>query len=33
MSKCIRCETCDGFPCLVEAKADAHICCVYPSLA
>jgi len=33
MSKCIRCETCDGFPCLVEAKADAHICCVDPSLA
>jgi choline dehydrogenase-like flavoprotein len=32
-SKCIRCETCDGFPCLVEAKADAHICCVDPALA
>jgi choline dehydrogenase-like flavoprotein len=32
-SKCIRCETCDGFPCLVEAKADAHVCCVEPSLA
>jgi choline dehydrogenase-like flavoprotein len=32
-SKCIRCETCDGFPCLVEAKADAHICCVNPALA
>jgi len=32
-STCIRCETCDGFPCLVEAKADAHVCCVKPSLA
>ncbi len=32
-SKCIRCETCDGFPCLVEAKADAHVCCVEPALA
>jgi choline dehydrogenase-like flavoprotein len=32
-SRCIRCETCDGFPCLVEAKADAHICCIEPSLA
>lgn len=32
-SKCIRCETCDGFPCLIDAKADAHVCCVEPSLA
>jgi choline dehydrogenase-like flavoprotein len=32
-SRCIRCETCDGFPCLVEAKADAHVCCITPSLA
>jgi choline dehydrogenase-like flavoprotein len=31
-SKCIRCATCDGFPCLVGAKADAHICGVEPSL-
>ena len=29
-SPCIRCNTCDGFPCLVNAKADAHICCVVP---
>lgn len=21
--KCIRCDTCDGFPCLVHAKSDA----------
>lgn len=32
-SKCIRCETCDGYPCLIDAKADAHVCCVEPSLA
>lgn len=31
-SKCIRCSTCDGFPCLVEAKADAQTICVEPSL-
>ena len=31
-SPCIRCNTCDGFPCLVNAKADAHICCVVPAL-
>jgi choline dehydrogenase-like flavoprotein len=31
-SACIRCNTCDGFPCLVNAKADAHICCVLPAL-
>jgi choline dehydrogenase-like flavoprotein len=31
-SKCIRCSTCDGFPCLVHAKADAHVICVQPAL-
>ncbi len=31
-SKCIRCGTCDGFPCLVNAKADSHICGIEPSL-
>jgi choline dehydrogenase-like flavoprotein len=31
-SACIRCETCDGFPCLVDAKADAHVMCVRPAL-
>ncbi len=25
-SRCIRCNTCDGFPCLVDAKADAQVC-------
>jgi len=33
ISHCIRCQTCDGFPCLVEAKADAHVMCVRPALA
>jgi choline dehydrogenase-like flavoprotein len=31
-SQCIRCDTCDGFPCLVNAKADAHTTCVMPAL-
>lgn len=31
-SKCIRCETCDGFPCLLHAKSDAQVCCVEPAL-
>ena len=31
-SKCIRCGSCDGFPCLVQAKADSHVVCVEPAL-
>ena len=31
-SQCIRCDTCDGFPCLVHAKADSHTTCVMPAL-
>ncbi len=31
-SACIRCETCDGFPCLVDAKADAHVVALRPAL-
>ena len=31
-SKCIRCSTCDGFPCLVHAKSDAEMICVRPAL-
>jgi choline dehydrogenase-like flavoprotein len=36
-SECIRCDTCDGFPCLVDAKSDAHTTCIrealrYPSV-
>lgn len=32
-SPCIKCKTCDGFPCLVDGKADAHIVCVKPALS
>ncbi|HEV2452692.1 MAG TPA: NAD(P)-binding protein, partial [Verrucomicrobiae bacterium] len=31
-SRCIRCDTCDGFPCLVHAKADAEVIAVRPAL-
>jgi choline dehydrogenase-like flavoprotein len=31
-SKCIRCDTCDGFPCLVDGKSDAQVLCVDPAL-
>ena len=31
-SRCIRCGTCDGHPCLVYAKADAQVLCVDPAL-
>ncbi len=29
---CIKCNTCDGFPCLVNAKSDAQVTCVDPAL-
>jgi choline dehydrogenase-like flavoprotein len=32
-SACIRCATCDGHPCLVNAKSDAAVVCVEPALA
>ena len=31
-SRCIRCNSCDGFPCLVGAKSDAQVCAVDPAL-
>ncbi len=31
-SPCIRCATCDGHPCLVNAKADSQVVCVDPAL-
>jgi choline dehydrogenase-like flavoprotein len=31
-SRCIRCDTCDGFACLVYAKSDAQVVCVDPAL-
>jgi choline dehydrogenase-like flavoprotein len=29
---CVRCKTCDGFPCQVLAKSDAETCVVQPAL-
>src|SRR5215471_3655649 len=31
-SACIRCNTCDGFPCLVHAKSDADVLGIRPAL-
>ena len=31
-SRCIRCNSCDGFACLVQAKSDAQVVCVDPAL-
>ncbi|MEL7086435.1 MAG: GMC family oxidoreductase [Cyanobacteria bacterium J06597_1] len=31
LSECIRCDTCDGFPCLLGAKADAEVNCIRPA--
>ena len=31
-SRCVRCATCDGFPCLVHAKSDAEVMAVRPAL-
>ena len=31
-SPCIRCDAFDGYPCMVGAKADAHVICVEPAL-
>jgi choline dehydrogenase-like flavoprotein len=30
--RCVRCEKFDGFPCLADGKADAHVCAVRPAL-
>lgn len=32
LSACVRCHTCDGFPCLVDAKADADINGIRPAM-
>ena len=32
-SACIRCNRVDGFPCLVDGKADSQVVCVDPALA
>lgn len=31
-SPCIRCSTCDGYPCLLKAKSDAAVLCVEPAM-
>ena len=31
--RCVRCSTCDGFPCKLDAKGDAELCGVDPALA
>jgi choline dehydrogenase-like flavoprotein len=31
-SRCIRCNSCDGFPCLLGAKSDAQVCAVDPAV-
>lgn len=31
-SACIRCDTCDGFPCLVDGKSDAEVISIHPAL-
>jgi choline dehydrogenase-like flavoprotein len=30
--RCVRCKTCDGFPCKVHAKGEADVCAVRPAL-
>lgn len=30
---CIRCRTCDGFPCKLDAKSDAEVCALDPAMA
>src|SRR5438093_2305121 len=32
-STCVRCNRFDGFPCMVDGKADAHVLCVRPAVA
>lgn len=32
LEHCTRCDTCDGFPCMVKAKADAETCGIAPAL-
>ena len=32
LSQCIRCDTCDGYPCMVHAKADGEVNGILPAL-
>jgi choline dehydrogenase-like flavoprotein len=29
---CVRCNTCNSFPCKVHAKSDADVCCIRPAI-
>jgi choline dehydrogenase-like flavoprotein len=31
-SVCVRCTRLDGFPCMVDGKADSHVCAIRPAL-
>jgi choline dehydrogenase-like flavoprotein len=31
--RCIRCQTCDGYPCQIDAKSDAEVAALRPALA
>lgn len=31
LSACIRCNTCDGFPCVINGKSDADVNCIRPA--
>ena len=33
LSRCIRCNTCDGYPCLVHAKSDAEVDGILPAIS
>jgi choline dehydrogenase-like flavoprotein len=33
LSPCIRCETCDGYPCMVHAKSDSEVSAIRPVMA
>jgi choline dehydrogenase-like flavoprotein len=30
--RCVRCDRFDGFPCLTDGKADAHVLCIRPAI-
>lgn len=32
LSPCIRCNTCDGFPCMIQGKSDTEVNCIRPAL-
>jgi choline dehydrogenase-like flavoprotein len=32
-AQCVRCSTCDGFPCRIDAKCDTELRCIQPAVA